>query len=1201
MSMFRIVTPLIYWALIVLWLFIFIFYTRRFLSLKNSERFLKVLIIILAIDAFRTLFESFYFGAWFTSLSEIIPLSVYDYLSQPQVVFIPKIINLIVSVLILFIIIKRWLPEEAVRFDNVKKQLNKSTEDLKESEEYNRTLFAQSTIGLALTTMDGNIVDVNSAYAEIIGRSVDESKKLTYWEITPEKYSEQEKIQLEQLNTIGEYGPYEKEYIHKKGHLVPVRLQGKIIVQKGVKYIWSSVEDITASKKTQIETIENEELFRSIFEQSASGMCLTGLDGKFIKVNESFCEMLNYSCEELVGKHFNSITFPDDVNIGNDLVFQMIEGKSKRAAFEKRYQNKSGETIWARINSVLVRDDKSKPNYFITQIEDITHRVSSDLKLKKNESRMQSIFNASPIGIGIINNRIIIKVNNEFCKIVGYTEKELIGQSTEMLYPTKEDFELMGGKEYDQSKSYTLRSDEIRIKRKDGQIIYTLVNTSPLNPDNIFEGLTFTVLDITDRKNNVEKLKENVQVFTQAEKVAKIGSWKLDVSTLKVTWSNEIYDIFGISPDFVGNVMEMGIEHIHPEDKEKILKDFNQSFEALQPYKLQYRIIVPGNIEKTIFNIGEPFKNEKGDVVSYVGIIQDISEQVKAEEAIHASEQRLRLFVKHSPASIAMFDNEMKYIIASHRYLVDYKLNEQELAGKSHYDIFTDIPDDWRKIYQRCLAGETIRADRDPFPRSDGKTDYVRWEIRPWYFTNDKIGGIILFSEVITDRIEDELEIKKANEELLTINRIINLCTGVLNLQEILDKVLVEAIKIVGLEGGTLCLVEPDDTLKLVSQIETSDATLKDFAEHKIRVGDCLCGTCAHDNCPLILHNREQVLDFSTREALRGEDIRFHAAFPLSSKEKCVGVLCVFTRTDKKPDSRSLKLLETITFQVALAIENNLVFEELEQRVISRTFELENKGKELADIQAALLNMVEDLNEKTDLLEQSTIKLEAANNDLKDFAYVVSHDLKAPLRAISQLSYWVYNDYKDVLDDEGKEQLLLITSRVKRMDALIKGILEYSRIGRIKTEKTWINTNEIVNETIESLLLPKNISVIFENNLPNINGDDTRVSQVFQNLIGNAIKFMDKPKGEIKIAVSDENKFWKFSIQDNGPGIEEKYYEKIFKIFQTLQSRDTLESTGIGLTLVKKIIHSNGGEIWVESIFGKETTFYFTWPKAESF
>ncbi len=224
-------------------------------------------------------------------------------------------------------------------------------------------------------------------------------------------------------------------------------------------------------------------------------------------------------------------------------------------------------------------------------------------------------------------------------------------------------------------------------------------------------------------------------------------------------------------------------------------------------------------------------------------------------------------------------------------------------------------------------------------------------------------------------------------------------------------------------------------------------------------------------------------------------------------------------------------------------------------------------------------------------------ELEDVNSELQNFAYVVSHDLKAPLRAISALANWISTDYEDVFNQEGKEQLRLLINRVKRMHDLIDGILEYSRVGRIKEEKIEIDLNSLLNEVIDAIAPPANIKITIKNKLPLVIFERNRITQVFQNLLSNAIKFMDKPRGEISVSCEGEKNFWKFSIIDNGPGIDEKHFLKIFKIFQTLHPRDEFESTGIGLTLIKKIINMYGGQIWLESTLGKGTSFYFTLPK----
>lgn len=229
--------------------------------------------------------------------------------------------------------------------------------------------------------------------------------------------------------------------------------------------------------------------------------------------------------------------------------------------------------------------------------------------------------------------------------------------------------------------------------------------------------------------------------------------------------------------------------------------------------------------------------------------------------------------------------------------------------------------------------------------------------------------------------------------------------------------------------------------------------------------------------------------------------------------------------------------------------------------------------------------------------QQLMQELENVNQELRDFAYIVSHDLKAPLRGIRSLAQWIYEDHYRQFDEEGKEQLDLLVNRVNRMQNLLDGILRYSRVGTAKSEEVPVDLNQVVKEVIQMLSVPSDITIMVEDEMPTLNLDRTRMQQVFENLIGNAIKHMDKSPGEIHIGCQDRGNCWQFSVGDNGPGIEEKYFERIFTIFQTLKPRDEFESTGVGLTIVKKIIDIYGGEIWVESQVGQGSTFYFTLPQ----
>jgi PAS domain S-box-containing protein len=271
--------------------------------------------------------------------------------------------------------------------------------------------------------------------------------------------------------------------------------------------------------------------------------------------------------------------------------------------------------------------------------------------------------------------------------------------------------------------------------------------------------------------------------------------------------------------------------------------------------------------------------------------------------------------------------------------------------------------------------------------------------------------------------------------------------------------------------------------------------------------------------------------------------------------------------------------------------------EHLEELVEKRTEELKEKTGKIEESRKALTHLLEDVNTSKEELQKVNMEYAAANKELKEFAYIVSHDLKAPLRAISQLTHWISEDYSHVFDDDGKMQMDLIIKRVKRMDGLIDGILRYSRVGRIREKEEHLDLNLLVNEVIDNIAPPDTVQIIFENKLPVVLRDSIRMEQVFQNFFGNAIKFMDKREGIIKVGCADEGAFWKFSVSDNGPGIDKRYHDKIFQIFQTLTPRDEHESTGIGLTLVKKIIKLYGGSVWVESETGRGATFFFTLPK----
>lgn len=267
-----------------------------------------------------------------------------------------------------------------------------------------------------------------------------------------------------------------------------------------------------------------------------------------------------------------------------------------------------------------------------------------------------------------------------------------------------------------------------------------------------------------------------------------------------------------------------------------------------------------------------------------------------------------------------------------------------------------------------------------------------------------------------------------------------------------------------------------------------------------------------------------------------------------------------------------LSLLDDLAVQLAIALQQH---------------ELINS------LQAQTSNLA---NSNDQLLETARL-LEERNRDLDEFARVASHDLRAPLRAISNLAEWLQEDLEGQVSEENQNSLSLLRQRAQRLDNFVVGLLNYARAGRESIAPQIIQPNELIAEAIDMLSPPKTFQLSVDDNIPALNTQKLLLQQVFSNLISNAIKYHHRTDGKIWVKAEDQGGKISFSVIDDGPGIPKEHHDCIFGVFQTLASRDSVESTGIGLSIVKKLVEQQGGTISVCSAVGEGSTFTFTWPK----
>ncbi len=689
-----------------------------------------------------------------------------------------------------------------------------------------------------------------------------------------------------------------------------------------------------------------------------------------------------------------------------------------------------------------------------------------------------------------------------------------------------------------------------------------------------------------------------------------------------------------------------------------------------------------------------PLVADNGEVMGVVSLAQDITERKAAQKALKQSEQRVRLFVEHTPAAVAMLDREMRYILASRRWLTDYQLGEQEIIGRSHYEIFPENCDRQKEIHQRCLAGAVEKCEEDPFVRTDGEPMWLRWEIHPWHDSSGEIGGIIMFTEVITQKKAAQAEILRMNAELE--QRVIertqqlesaNQLKDELLLREQLARVQAEtaqqrfselvnglvdvifwegdpvtfefsfvcqsAQKILGypLErwitpGFWVEIIHPDDRARVVNFCQAQICQGRDYElEYRCIASDGRTvwlrdrTYIVRDQQGQIQKTRGLMIDITQskqkEEELRESEARFRTmadTAPVLIWVAGTDTLCnwvnkpwlEFTgRTmEQELGNGWAELVHPEDFQHCLDIYitafNARQPFQMDYRLRRADGEyrwLLNNGvprftpngefagyigscidiTERRAIESALKARANELTYLTTVLAQTNTVLEKRNFELDQFAYVTSHDLKAPLRAIANLSEWIEEDLADVLTADTRHQMNLLRGRVNRMEALINGLLQYSRVGRLETPTSLVSVADLLAEVIDSLAPADTFTIEIAPDMPTFVTERLPLQQVFTNLISNAIKHHPRIDGKVKILLQNLESFYEFSVTDDGAGIASQYHEKVFGIFQTLEDRDKSENTGIGLAIVKKIVERQGGTIYLESQEGQGATFRFTW------
>lgn len=659
--------------------------------------------------------------------------------------------------------------------------------------------------------------------------------------------------------------------------------------------------------------------------------------------------------------------------------------------------------------------------------------------------------------------------------------------------------------------------------------------------------------------------------------------------------------------------------------KMKLLgKDWIENFKIEKLYRRRNGDVFWGRATRSIFNIGEE--------TYQIGILEDISMQKKFEKQLIENEAKVKSIFNSTKDKIFAVDKNYNLIDSNQtalKILATYNLN-QSPENVQITDINLSKYNHWKLKFDRAFEGEEFNFEEKY--EVDGKNHFDLTTVSPLKNASEEIIGATVYGKEITKLKNSQKELAQSEAKVRAIlnstNDKIFAIDPSYKLIEFNDpaaKVLPVLFEKERLDIGIEMLAQNEKSrsqwIKLYNQALKGERVSieNEYTFDGITKTDIITLSpilnIVNEVIGVTVFGKEITDLQNTKLEYRNlfEDVV--DAIVMINKDRIV-IDC--NTAAQKLLGYSKKELSKIHFKEIIHPDdqersriylNKLIangyYSNYQGRIITKKGEIKyiqvnsnavyENGEMIGsrDIVRDITPLKKDKENRIQLISQ----LAEVNKELKDFAHIVSHDLKAPLRAIKNIATWLSEDYKDKIDVKGKTQLQLLVNRVNRMYLFINGIFEYTKIGRTKETKEIVAMEKVIQDVNLMLNLKKNVKIDILQKLPEIYSEKIKIEQVFQNLISNAVKYNDKKTCLIEIDYEDLDSHYLFRIKDNGKGIEEKNFEKIFQIFQTLQPRDDFESTGIGLSIVKRIVQLHGGEINVKSKLGEYTIFELTIKK----
>lgn len=516
---------------------------------------------------------------------------------------------------------------------------------------------------------------------------------------------------------------------------------------------------------------ESEEKFRSIFQRhSAVQLILDPETGNIINANEAAGQFYGWSIEQLKKMRIQEINTlsPEDINVEIEKARTL-----RRIHFEFKHRLADGSVREVEVYSGRIEVEGKELLHSI--VHDITDRKRAQEALSERER--------------------ILKITQSLAKIGGW-EWDV---STKTMSWTDETYAIhdLDPAEFNPSSSGQIAQNEACYAPEDartlkaafqrcleqgepydlefpfttakGRLLWIRTTAEAVRVNHRTVKVVGNIMDITDRKQAEEKLIQSHDLLSNLARLVPgvIYQFRLypDGRSFFPYASPGMNDIYEVSPEEVQQDATPVYTRLHPDDYDQVVAAIQESARTLQTFYCEFRVILPRQGLRWRWSQAHPERMKDGSVLWH-GIISDITRRKEDEAALAHSHDLMRYIIENVNSAVAVHDRELRYIYVSQRYLDEYGIKQKDVIGKHHYDVFPDLPQTWRDVHQKALAGEVCSAERDAYPRADGTLDWTRWECRPWYEADGSVGGIVIYTEIITDQVMAEEALRKSEERL---------------------------------------------------------------------------------------------------------------------------------------------------------------------------------------------------------------------------------------------------------------------------------------------------------------------------------------------------------------------------------------------------------------------------------------------------